>query len=373
MQFSPSPRRTIGVEWELQLLDPETLDLIDGIVPLMEFFRQTEFVKPEFVQSCVELSTKICDDSGMAVEHLRQILRLLLQRSSELEMSVCGAGTHPFCRRLALITPFPRYQAMAKESGYVAHSQITFSTHVHVGMESGDQAINVMDRLIPALPAFIALSGNSPFWRGHQTGHASYRQRILAAARNYGYPPRFRDWNAFDRFLQVAKKGQLIKTLKDIHWHIRPHPDFGTLELRVMDSATRLASVHGLSAFARCLLLTLAATNDREIDGNLLGRLPDWIEQQNCFNAALHGLDANFVVRKDGTYRPLRDVVRDLIAYCTPIAQAINEEDGLAQATQMLNGVPQYQQQIDAYSTGNSARSVVDMLQRELATSVLEP
>ena len=115
MQFNPSPRHTVGVEWELQLIDPETLDLYDGIMPLMEFFPATDFVKPEYIQSCVELTSRISENSGEAIEHLRETLVQTLRRCDELDMSVCGAGTHPFCRRLALITPLPRYQRLAHD------------------------------------------------------------------------------------------------------------------------------------------------------------------------------------------------------------------------------------------------------------------
>ena len=216
MRFKPSPRHTVGVEWELQLLDPESLDLIDGIMPLMEFFPDATYIKPEFIQSCVELNTCISENSDAAVAHLQKSLQSLLRRCAELEMSLCGAGTHPFCRRLALITPLPRYRDMEKDTGYLAHTQITFSTHVHVGMESGDQAMCAMSRLIPALSAFIALSANSPFWRGHETGHVAYRHRILAVAANFGLPPRFDDWRAFNEFLKAARRANMIKHFKDV-------------------------------------------------------------------------------------------------------------------------------------------------------------
>ena len=159
-----------------------TLDLIDGIMPLMEFFPNSEFVKPEYIQSCVELTSCIAENSEQAIAHIEGSLTKLLQRCGELEMDACASGTHSFCRRLALITPLPRYQRIEKDTGYIAHTQITFSTHVHVGMKSGDDAMRVISLLAPALPAFIALSANSPFWRGHETGHAAYRHRILAAA-----------------------------------------------------------------------------------------------------------------------------------------------------------------------------------------------
>lgn len=369
MKFDPSPGNTVGVEWELQLLDPESLDLIDGIVPLMEFFPNATFVKPEFIQSSVELNSCISENSDAAIEHLQKSLQTLLQRCKELEMSVCGAGTHPFCRRLALITPVPRYKNMEKDSGYLAHTQITFSTHVHVGMASGDQAIFAMSRLIPALSALIALSANSPFWRGHATGHAAYRHRILAAAPNYGLPPRFDDWRAFDEFLDAALRARMIRHFKDIHWDIRPHPDFGTLELRVMDSASDLRTVHGLVAFARCLILRLAEASAQEISEVLPGNLPYWMEQQNRFRAGLRGLDAEYVIDKNGDHRPLRDVIRDLIEFCRPIATDIDETQGLQIARELLNGPPGYQRQLDAYRSDFSARSVVKILQQSLVNT----
>lgn len=366
MDFKPSPRHTVGVEWELQLLDSETLDLSDGILPLMEFFPDATFVKPELIQSCVELNSCIAENSDAAITHLQHSLRRLLQRCEELEMSVCGAGTHPFCRRLALITPMPRYRKLEKASGYLAHTQITFSTHVHVSMDSGDQAMLVMARLVPALSAFIALSANSPFWRGHQTGHAAYRHRILAAAPNYGLPTTFEDWQACTEFFEAACRASMIRHFKDIHWDIRPHPDFGTLELRVMDSASNLRSVHGLVAFARCLAVRLAEASTSEVIEVLPTGLPYWIEKQNCYRASLLGLDAEYIVNERGTHRPLLDVVTDLLDFCAPTAAEIDESHGLQLTRSLLAGRPGYKAQVDAYRNANSARSIVEMLQYSL-------
>jgi len=366
MEFSPSPSHTVGVEWELQLLDSETLDLSNGIVPLMEFFPDAEFVKPEFIQSSVELNSCIAGNSNEAIEHLRRSLRALLARCAELEMSLCGDGTHPFGRRLALITPMPRYRRIEKASGYLAHTQITFSTHVHIGMESGNQAMLVMSRMVPALPALIALSANSPFWRGHETGHAVYRQRILAATPSYGLPTVFPDWESFSEFLEVAQRGGMIRSFKDIHWDIRPHPDFGTLEIRVMDSASNLRSLHGLVAFTRCLALRLAEVSRREFAGILPENLPHWILRQNRYTASLRGFDADCIVDRRGTLRPLRDMLRELLDFCAPVAEDLGETEGLKVAESMLDGRCGYEAQVDAYRENRSARAVVEMLRNAL-------
>jgi carboxylate-amine ligase len=284
-------------------------------------------------------------------------------------MSVCGGGTHPFCRRLALITPLPRYRKVEATSGYLAHSQITFSTHVHIGMESGDQAMLVMSRLVSALSAFIGLSANSPFWRGHETGHAAYRQRILAAAPTYGLPTVFPDWQSFSDFLEVAKRTSMIRHFKDIHWDMRPHPDFGTLELRVMDSATDLKSVHGLVAFARCLMLRVAEASESEVAEVLPTGLPLWIEKQNCYRASLRGLAAEYIVNDRGAHRPLRDVVAELIDFCKPIAGQIGEIRGLDIAYAMLAATPACEKQVERYRETQSARAVVNFLRDTLARS----
>ena len=366
MLFKPSPGNTVGVEWELQLLDPESLDLYDGIIPLMEFFPTAQYVKPEFIQSCVELNSCIAANSEVAVAHLRGTLKKLLQRCTELGMGLCGAGTHPACRRLALITPLPRYQQILDIGGYLAYTQITFSTHVHVGLHSGDEAMRAMSRLIPVMPALLAVSANSPFWRGHETGYAAYRPRILAAAPTYGLPTRFDDWAAFDTFLGAARKASMIETFKDLHWDIRPHPDFGTLEIRVMDAASDLETLKGLVAFARCLVLQAVRASDPEIAEAFPPKLPYWCEKQNRFRASLRGLDAEFIVSPDGSNRPMRDVIADLLDFCEPVAAEVGDTAGLAIARGMLTRKPGYQLQIEAYRQDDSARSIVNMLQQSL-------
>ena len=366
MEFNGCSQPTVGVEWELQLVDLVTLDLFDGILPLMEFFPDTDFVKPEYIQSCVELTSCVAKTSDTAVAHIGQSLAKILQRCIELKMSVCGAGTHPFCRRLALITPTPRYLRLEKNAGYLAHTQITFSTHVHIGMRSGDEAMRAMSHLIPALPAFIALSANSPFWRGHETGHAAYRHRILAAAPNYGLPAAFRDWTEFDRFHAAALKSRMITHFKDIHWDIRPHPDFGTIEIRVMDSASDMNVLHALVAFAHSMAVTMARSAQEEISRVLPLGLPAWIEKENCYRAAHHGHDATFIYNEQGEHRPLRGLIEELISFCEPLAGYIGEIENLALAKQVLLDKPGYSRQLEVYARNHSAHAVAESLTSRL-------
>ncbi len=366
MEFKRCANPTVGIEWELQLLDAETFDLRPGIMPLMELYPGGDFVKPEFVQSCVELTSPVSDTTGEAVRHIGQTLSKVLRRCEELDMTACGAGTHPFCRRLALITPTPRYSRLEESHGILAHTQITFSTHVHVGMPSGDDAMRAMSRLIPALPAFIALSANSPFWRGHETGHAAYRHRILAASPTYGLPTSFGCWADFEQFCHAAISSGTIEHFKGIHWDIRPHPDFGTLEIRVMDAASDLQDVHALAAFARVLAVCMARATDGEISRILPAKLPVWVERENHFRAGRIGIDADYIYNDEGRRRPIRGLIEDLIALCGPIAEEIGESEGLESAREMLGGRMGYSAQLDVFSATDSMQAVTADLARRL-------
>jgi carboxylate-amine ligase len=371
MEFNASPGPTVGVEWELQLLDPETLDLMPGIMPLMEFFPNAEFVKPEYIQSCVELNSCIAENSDGAIAHIQGSLTKLMERCTELGMRACGSGTHPFCRRLALITPLPRYQRIEKDAGHLAHTQITFSTHVHVGMQSGDQAIRVMSYLVPALPAFIALSANSPFWRGHETGHAAYRHRILAAAPSYSLPPRLRTWSEYEDFMNAARRADMIRGIRDIHWDVRPHPDFGTVEIRTMDAASDLITLHALVSFARSMVLSLRDASAEGVNRILPLDLPHWINRENCFRASHLGLSADYIVDEKGNLRPLTDLIAELVEFCRPTAGNVDEASGLELVAYLLAGVPGYERQLLTYEQNDSTHSVVNMLAEALADSAM--
>lgn len=370
MEFSPCKSPTVGVEWELQLLDAQTLDLFDGIIPLMKFFPDTPLVKPEYIQSCVELTSGISETSDMAVNDIAQTLRQVLPRCRELDMRACGAGTHAFGRRLALITPKPRFSRMQKATGHLAHTQITFSTHVHIGMRSGDEAMRAMSMLIPALPAFIAISANSPFWRGYETGHAAYRHRILAAAPNYGLPTAFEAWSDFEKFYRAALTAGMIRHFKDIHWDIRPHPDFGTIEIRAMDSASDLQSLHALVAFARVVTVAMARSAPADLGRLMPVELPVWIEKENCYRAGHLGLDADIIINDSGDRRPLRGMIDELLSFCDPIAGDIGEGPGLGVVREMLAGRPGYARQLETYRAAPNPHAVVEDLTRRLQMSM---
>lgn len=359
MKFSTCPEPTIGVEWELQLLNAESLDLADGIMPLMEFYPDSPFVKPEYIQSCVELNSKPCPTASAAVDHLHSLARGVGKKCERLGMRLCSAGTHPFGRRLALITPTRRYHRMEKNHGYIGHNQITFATHIHVGMRSGDDAIRVMRYLTPCLPVLMAVSANSPFWRGYDSGYAAYRHRILAATPHYGLPPYFGGWNEFVEAFNMAQRARMIESFKDIHWDIRPHPDFGTLEVRVMDAQIDLDALRMIAALTRSLVVYIADQSDELLDRALPARLPYWIERENHYRASHQALAAQYIIDEKGQTRPLMKLVTDIIEQATPAAEKIGEGATMNALQEWVEHGAGYQEQRRVFAETSSLLEVV--------------
>lgn len=359
MKFNACTEPTVGVEWELQLLNAETLDLADGIMPLMEFYPESRFVKPEFIQSCVELNSKPCSNTSAVASHLKFLARNVRDKCECLGMRLCSAGTHPFGRRLALITPTPRYHRLEKDHGYLGHNQITFAMHVHIGMRSGDEAIRVMRYLTPCLPVLMAVSANSPFWRGHDSGYADYRHRILAAAAHYGLPPYFGGWNDFKEAFAVAQRARMIDSFKDIHWDIRPHPDFGTLEVRVMDAQVGAKALTLVAALTRSLAVYISTQPDELLAQTLPTRLPRWIEHENHYRASRLALAAEYIIDEKGHTRPLMKLARDIIEQVTPTAEKIGEAHAMRSLENWIERCPGYQEQHRAFAETGSLKQVV--------------
>lgn len=279
------------MELEFQLLDSDSYDLVDGILPLMELCSDNQYLTPEFIQNTVEIASKKCFSIQELESHFVDTTRELEQNVSKLNMRLCAAGTHPFSTALAHITPTPRYLKMEEAERYRSHTQITFATHVHLGMESAEDAITMLRAIKPYLPLMLALSANSPFWHGQDTSYASYRHRVLASTRSYGMPPTFNRWNEFETFFEISKRAGLYNTVKDIHWDARPSPSLGTLEIRVMDAQSTVSDAVCRAAFLQALVYYLRDKVASEPAAKY-SEFEYWLEKDNLYQASHLGLSA---------------------------------------------------------------------------------
>ncbi len=347
----------------MQLLDPDTLDLVDRIMPLIELFPGSTEFKPEFIQNTVEIASQVCESLPELEAHFFELSAQLKTKCKTLDIALCGAGTHPFSKQLALITPLPRYLRMTEAMGLLPHLQITYATHVHIGMSSGDEAIAVMRHLKPYLPVLLAVSANSPFWRGYETGYASYRHRILAASRSYGIPPTFADWSAFCEFFKSTKHAGVFETINGIHWDIRPRPHLGTVEVRVMDAQSTVRDAVTLAGFVRTLVYFICQEKDKPNHGRLLKESHWWIEKENHFQASHLGLDAKYIGADNGHWRPILDVVNETLDAVSENAAV--EADAVKYIERLRTTVakrPGYQQQRAYYESSASLQHLVAKL-----------
>lgn len=310
--FVPSTEFTVGMEMEFALLDEHSLDLTEGILPLMELYPDRDIVKPEFIQNTVEVASLPCSDVIQLESHVAVTVRGLIQRAHGLHMRLAGIGLHPFGRALAHVTPLPRYQNMAEKYGMTAQTQITFATHVHVAVGSAAEAITLMAELKTLLPVLIAVAANSPFYQGNDTGYASYRRVILSGSRTYGQPPDFPDWAAFSTFIERSIRAGTIQSVNDLHWDIRPRPHLGTLEVRAMDAQLTVSEACSLAALVRALVRYLRRTRS-DTQSRPVQPVPWYVHKDNCFLAARDGMDALLIVNDQGDTQPLADLLQRVL------------------------------------------------------------
>lgn len=346
------------MEMEFELLDAKTLDLTQGILPVMELYPNSEMVKPEFIQNTVEIASKPCVGVPQLWDEMRGVVADLIREVGSLSMALSGGATHPFSQSLAVITPLPRYQAMQARYGHTARTQITFATHVHVGVDSGVEAVQLMNELKTVLPLLIAVSANSPMWRGYETGFASYRRVILASSRSYGQPPKFASWAEFSDFFEQSRQAGVYATVNDIHWDLRPRPQLGTVEVRAMDAQTTLSEACALAALIRGFVAYFRSTRDTSAS-RPLQPVAWWVHKDNCYLAARDGIDAQIIIDSQGVCVPLLDVIQTWLDNLIDVAPQ-NEKPMIAR---ILKRVSQrslgYQRQREVYRENGSSVDVV--------------
>ncbi len=289
------PPFTVGVEEELMILDADGLDLAQGIETILDGVpaELPGDVKPELMQSVLEVATEPCPDVATAGRQL-ETLRAEVRRIAAADGMVIGAsGTHPFARwEDQQIVDRPRYLELAEELGWVAHRELIFGTHVHVGISGAERAVYVADGLRRYIPALLALSANSPFWRGTATGMMSSRTPVFRAFPRVGVPPHYGSWEIYSRRVEMMVDAGAIDDYTYLWWDIRPHPNLGTVEARIFDQQTRLDDTVALAALVVSLAHRISDLFDR---AEPMVELPTELIDDNKMRAAMHGLDGDLV------------------------------------------------------------------------------
>jgi carboxylate-amine ligase len=368
--FRSSERASLGVEWELQLIDRETRELTSGAIEILEELRPPELeehakAKHELLQSTIEIITGICGTVEEAKADLAGTLAEVGEAAGRRGLGLMCAGTHPFTDwQTQQISPNERYQRLVEEMQWPARRLQIFGVHVHVGVRAPEKAIPMVNALCQYLPHFLALSASSPFWVGRDTGLASARTKIFEGMPTAGLPYQLSGWAEFEKYMSSLISTHAIESVREVWWDIRPHPDFGTVELRVCDGLPTLDEIGAVAALAQCLVEQFDTQLDR---GYTLPTPASWTLRENKWRAARYGLDAEIVVDDHGTVRPVRSALLDLVEDLLPTARRLGCAAELGDIERVLDAGASYQRQRTvAAAHDGDLTAVVDSLLAEM-------
>ena len=329
--------------------------------------------KHELFQSTVEIITGVCDTPAQAREDLRATLAELRSAAERRGLTLVSAGTHPFgLAREQIVSPHQRYLDLVEDLQWPARRMLICGMHVHVGVPDGGTAIRIIGELMRYHPLLLALSSSSPYFERDDSGLASARTKIFEGLPTAGLPPPLADWSDFESFMSTLIESGCIRSIREVWWDIRPHPDFGTVEFRMCDATPTVRETIALAALAQ----TLVESTIRQIDDGTLPPPPrEWTIRENRWLAARYGLDAELIVQgPDSAHperRPVRELVTELLAELRPVAADLGTLDHLADLELLLEAGSGAQRQRRVVEAGGTLADVVKHLAAELATDTI--
>jgi carboxylate-amine ligase len=371
ISWNPSRGATLGVEWELQLLDTSTRmlrqDAGEVLAALPGLTEEGEHpkIRHELMQSTVEVVTGVCSTVSEIKDDLSATISQLERITGRRGTMLACAGTHPVSDwRDAKMAPIQRYAELVEQMQWLVRRIQTFGVHVHVGIRDGSKAIPIVNALAAYLPHFLALTASSPYWNGQDTGLASSRAIVFGGLPTSGPPQPLTDWTEFEEYMDTLLRAGTIRSIKEVWWDIRPHPDFGTVEIRMFDGVPTLREIGMTAALSQSLVQLLDTQLDR---GYKLPTPPAWVVRDNKWRATRYGLDAIVITDESGSTAPLRDELYELTRELQPVADRLGCGPELGVVTEVLDNGASYERQRAIVASGGGLGDVVDALVTEFA------
>lgn len=362
--FPGSAGPTLGVELEVSLVDLETRNLTPRAAEVLEKIGDTSHAKPELFRTIIELNTDICRDVSDVRKDLQQRMAHLRTVCDQLGLGLLCTGSHPIADwRHMPITKDERYQALVDRMQWPARRMLICGLHVHVGVKSGEHAVAIMNGLSVFLPHLLALSASSPYWHGIDTGMASCRCKVFEGLPTAGLPPVITNWGEFVSLMRTFQTAGSIKSIREIWWDVRPHPTFGTVEVRICDGVNTLSEVCALTALVQSLVVYMQDMYDH---GEPLPSLKQWTLRENKWRAARSGEKASIIRNERGEQVLLATHIEDWVQRLTPTAKRLGCADALGHIHTMLTDRPSYARQRAHFDQSGALEDVVDGLMAEL-------
>jgi carboxylate-amine ligase len=353
------PAFTVGVEEELMMIDADGLDLAHGIEAMLADVPDEHggHVKPELMQSVLEIATGVCPDLACATKELTWLRRMVAEIAENHGMLIGAAGTHPFARwEEQRIVERPRYEELAADLGWIARQEVIFGMHVHVGIRGPDRAIYVADGIRRYLPLLLALSTNSPFWRGERTGMMSSRTPVFRAFPRVGIPPHYGTWEIYSHRVETMVRSGAIEDYTFMWWDVRPHPNLGTVETRIFDQPTRLEHTISLAALVMALAHRLTSLYDA---GEPLVEQPTELIDDNKVRAALRGMEGNLIDFRAGRHVPAPEMAERVLDELGEHAEELGCRDELMGLRDLLDHGTGARRQLHAWKGGGDLTGIV--------------
>jgi carboxylate-amine ligase len=370
--FAHNDHASLGIEVELSLVDRHTGRLVDAATPILDALgaghpeRVHPKAKHELFECTVEIITGVCETVAEAKADLATTLDEVRTEAAARGLVPISVGTHPFGRwRDQTFSPSERYAELVDEMQWTARRLLIFGIHFHVGVRSPEKAIAFVNILKQYIPHFLVLSASSPFWESEDSGLASTRTKVFETLPTAGIPPVLADWAEFEGLMATFIEARCIRSIREIWWDLRPHPDFGTVEFRICDGIPTLREIAALAALAQCLVQWL---DERYDAGEFPRPANEWLIRENKWLASRHGLDAELIVDDRGQRRPVRELLQELVGALHPVADRLGCRAELDDVLTIAANGPSYVRQRRIIEQGGSNADVVAALVRELET-----
>jgi glutamate---cysteine ligase / carboxylate-amine ligase len=351
---------TLGIEEEFQIIDPETRQLRSHIQQILADGKIVlkEHVKPELHQSQVELGTKVCHDAREARRQVVDLRSELARLAAHAGLKIASAGTHPFSHWMdQLITADQRYTTIVNDMQQIARVCLIFGLHVHVGIPDREEAIDIMNQARYFLPHIYALSVNSPFWLGQNTGLKAYRQMIFERFPRTGIPDAFESLSEYEDYLKLLVSTNCIDNAKKIWWDIRLHPFFNTIEFRICDAQSRVNDTIALAALMQAIVFKLQKLRR---DNITFRSYPKRLLDENRWRAARYGIDGKLIDLGRKCELKERDLLHEMLGFVATEMDELGNQAELAHIERILHEGTGADRQLLVWEQTHDTKAVVD-------------
>jgi carboxylate-amine ligase len=365
--FNASPAPTLGVEWEVAILDPETRDLVPlagEIVDMVATAHPDIHLEREFLANTVEMVTPVCHDTPEAVRYLTRAINAVQEAAAEKGKKIWGAGSHPFSDyRKQPVSAKGHYNEIISRTQYWGNQMLIWGIHVHVGISDKERVWPIINALLTMYPHMLALTASSPGWDGVDTGYASNRTMLYQQLPTAGLPYQFSSWAEWERYMHDQDRSGVINHTGSMHFDIRPAGKWGTIEVRIADSISNLRELSALVALTHCLVIYFDRMYER---GEELPSLQPWHLAENKWRAARYGMDALIITSRETDEYYVRDELVAWIDKLEDIAREYNCFDELQLIHEIIDRGPSYERQRALFDQQGDWKPAVDALVDEL-------